>query len=548
MNANSAAGAHMTPGQVVGSAAEMALDILSSGELQDAAKGADSFKLIDNATKTRLSAMGVTDSATATSLISKLKVIGKFALQSGSIGYGFDVSKNLQNGATGASVATPGWGTLVGTLLPVALGTYAGARELMSPGKTLDQILATSPEDVQAGKLSAADTKTWFDNQSSKTDQSFNARKQALNDKFDQANQARKTDLATSVSDSKAEQAELQKQMEGTAIQETKTTRPKILATFAKASKIFADLAEEAVDNSGLSRESDIGAENIKAAFSNEFSEDPEIGTAQMKRIGLSSGEDPMAAILGNQSGGSGEVQEMSPTNKLLRQLMGEGDNKESMTVGEVQQKIKDLRQTMSSGGRTGARTFSAAELTTSRTIAALSDALDKAGVDMSEANNFWKEWKPVQQEAMRTFDPFGAKGSSGLKSGASALMEKAGGNQFTNDFFSKLEGYMGSPIGDDTKAAFDKMSVADQQAVANSKDLQSQISKAKQELDAANAQIDAEEKAAGSAADKNKYEALRKVKSRTIRNRVILGVAALTGISEIPQVKNFVSSLIAAL
>ncbi len=544
-NANTPAGAKLTPGQILGSAGEMALDILSSGELQDVAKGAQSFKLIDNATKARLAAMGVTDSASATSLISKLKAIGKFSLQSGSIGYGFDVSKNLQGGATGVAAAQPGWGALIGTLLPAALGTYAGLRTVASPGKTFDEILATKPEDVMNGKLNAEDTKTWFESQTNKLSDTASLKQKALTDQFTQANTARQATIDAQKTASKVEQANLQKEMESAAIGETKATRPTILKTFANASKTFGDLAQEAVDNSGLSKASDIGIDNIKTAFANEFAEDPELMNAQLSRIGLSTGEDPLAAILGKQSGA--EVQEMSPTNKLMRQLMGEEGGKETMTVGDVQKTIQDLRQSMSGAARKGSRTFTAAEMTTSRTIAALSDALDKAGIDMSEANKFWAEWKPVQQEALRTFDPFGAKGSSGLKSGATALMEKAQGNQFTQDFFSKLEGYAGKPIGQDTQAAFEKLSAADQKAVSESSELKNAMVQAKQEMDAASAQIDKEAKTAQGTIDQQKVQALRKVSERKIRNNAIRLVAG-TAIFNIPIVKKFVTSLISEL
>ena len=122
-----------TPGQVVGDFAGMGADILASGSYGEVASGAsflpkageilgDTGKL----TSAIPAVTGVAEQAVKQPLGQTLKDIGiktaeRTAVGAG-LGYGYDVSGNLQEGKTGADAFTPGWGTVLGGGVPMVIG------------------------------------------------------------------------------------------------------------------------------------------------------------------------------------------------------------------------------------------------------------------------------------------------------------------------------------------------------------------------------------------------------------------------------------------
>lgn len=124
--------------QVVGDAAGTLLDILSAGTYGTAAKGAETGKLLvksGGAVENLASKAGIATSqkiitpaveAGSKTLGTTLKNIGtQTAIHSATgaaTGYGYDVSQNLQGGATGASALKPGMGTLLGAAIPAVIG------------------------------------------------------------------------------------------------------------------------------------------------------------------------------------------------------------------------------------------------------------------------------------------------------------------------------------------------------------------------------------------------------------------------------------------
>jgi hypothetical protein len=112
-----------TPTEVAGDAAGVALDAASAGTYGDAAKGAETGKLL--ATGAEAAAPAVAD-ATKSTVGQTLKDIGtktaaRTAVGAGT-GYGYDVSQNLQNGKTGTAAFAPGMGTALGTVIPLGIG------------------------------------------------------------------------------------------------------------------------------------------------------------------------------------------------------------------------------------------------------------------------------------------------------------------------------------------------------------------------------------------------------------------------------------------
>jgi hypothetical protein len=127
---------NLTPHQVIGAAAGTALDAASVGSYGQAASGAKFLPEAGNAasilgdtgtlTKALPAAATVVGQGAKTALGDTLKSIGtKTAIRSATgagVGYGYDVSQNLQNGKTGADAAMPGVGTAAGAIIPLGIG------------------------------------------------------------------------------------------------------------------------------------------------------------------------------------------------------------------------------------------------------------------------------------------------------------------------------------------------------------------------------------------------------------------------------------------
>jgi len=133
-------GVSKTTGQVLGEIGGTTLDLLTAGSYGNATKGLKTGVLGS------INAPGVKSIATAVSpelgQISTQKAGGLFTktglgniLKGGSIGYGYDVSQNLQEGKTGIEAMTPGLGTLIGGGLPF----------ISESGKTIS--------DIKSGKI-----------------------------------------------------------------------------------------------------------------------------------------------------------------------------------------------------------------------------------------------------------------------------------------------------------------------------------------------------------------------------------------------------------
>ncbi len=128
-----------TPEQIVGDALGTALDIGLAGSYGKAAAGAESGKLLvksGGALETIASKVGI---PTSEKIISPaVESVGKQALgqtlktivkntaintaKGAGIGYGYDVSQNLQQNKQGTDIVKPGMGTLVGGAIPAVIG------------------------------------------------------------------------------------------------------------------------------------------------------------------------------------------------------------------------------------------------------------------------------------------------------------------------------------------------------------------------------------------------------------------------------------------
>jgi len=160
-----------TDAQVLGEIAGTTLDLLSSGTYGQAAKGAQGGKLLVKSgglveklatkvgvpTSAKIATTAVKGAAQAT-LGQTLKKIGtKTAIRTGvgaGTGYGYDVSRNLQEGKTGLDAATPGLGTAFGAAIPLAIGSIeAGAAITKSVApRFINSLIKPKQADFSYGK------------------------------------------------------------------------------------------------------------------------------------------------------------------------------------------------------------------------------------------------------------------------------------------------------------------------------------------------------------------------------------------------------------
>lgn len=139
--------------QIAGEAGGVALDLATAGTAAAATK---SFKLAQAAEK--VAAPTLATLAEETTLGGKLVAAGKkyaaSAAKLGGIGYGYDVSQNLQEGQTGTDAAKPGLGTAIGAALPlpVALKNIVGAAAKDSAPRIINSLIKPLLKDFSYGK------------------------------------------------------------------------------------------------------------------------------------------------------------------------------------------------------------------------------------------------------------------------------------------------------------------------------------------------------------------------------------------------------------
>lgn len=135
--------------QVAGEAGGVLLDILSAGSYGNAAKGAETGKLLTSAAQKEATTMAgqkalfdwadktgatvVADAAKKTTG-QLLKEIGVNTMKRTAVGagtgYAYDVANNLQEGKTGTDAIKPGMGTAIGGTLPALVGLYEAGRTI----------------------------------------------------------------------------------------------------------------------------------------------------------------------------------------------------------------------------------------------------------------------------------------------------------------------------------------------------------------------------------------------------------------------------------
>lgn len=136
------------------------------------------------------------------------------------------------------------------------------------------------------------------------------------------------------------------------------------------------------------------------------------------------------------------------------------------ITAKEFYDRVRKL--TVSSAGSKGTSVFTQGDLVVNRTRGILNDTLVENGIDLSRANKFWSEWKPLQREITSKVKPF----DPGYKSGTMANILKSAASEVGDaknaKFIADFEAQLGQKIPIGTRRAMEKLSTAQKQAIAD--------------------------------------------------------------------------------
>lgn len=141
--------------QVLGQAGGVALDIVGGGAI---AKGAQGFKLLKAAETVATGTKAVKATTYGGRVVDILKKTGINALKGAPIGYGYDVTSNLQQNKGIGESLKPGLGTAFGAGIPVAFGGLNVARETFktvgkeTAPKLINSLIKPLGKDFSYGK------------------------------------------------------------------------------------------------------------------------------------------------------------------------------------------------------------------------------------------------------------------------------------------------------------------------------------------------------------------------------------------------------------
>lgn len=313
--------------------------------------------------------------------------------------------------------------------------TISGVKNFITDkvgGKTAEQILATSEKDVP--KLGADEQKLWYKNKAQiATDEATKATASAK--------QASEQSLADTKKQIEGFQQELGKTNRDTAISLKKPSQQ----LMKNASSQYVELTGEAADGSPALKKT-MAQEDLSNAIDSKFEYSPEIGESLKSDLGIEKPATPTPGV-------------ETPVPKPL-------------TNQQILDKAREIMQTVSKTTRSGGKVYSPEEYQAMQKYSFLMEQLGGNGVDMSKANQFWKEWVPMRDRIVREIKPFDETNTGKMpitttlqNSEATATTAKQAATQLdAKSFISNLEKRMKLPegtIGKDTRDALQKVDQA---------------------------------------------------------------------------------------
>lgn len=345
---------------------------------------------------------------------------------------------NLEAAAELASLGKDiavGGAKLIGNVTPKILEGSAnivkgGINAIKNIGvKTDEEILATSADKL--AKLTSEQRARWSKLHSDKIAELDNVEKQAAELVKDTAIKEAKTKI-TALKD---EAKQLDYDFTTKTIEEAQSLKPKVLEAMRKNSDEYRKLVDAEINPV---RETYVNDDSIMQSIRNRFPSDPY-------------SPDPYKA------------------DRIIKEMgLKEGSTRK---VGELYDALKGEKAAISTSGKTGNKVFTSSDMDRTDKISALSDALKENGVDLKNANEFWKNYAPMRDKIVKNINPFKPEGA-----------ESGSFNTFTNmvknslakpdaknaNFIKATEDMLGVKIGNpETRAAFEKLSAKQKEIIA---------------------------------------------------------------------------------
>ena len=342
---------------------------------------------------------------------------------------------NLETAAEFASLVRPA----VAVAKNVPGLVRGGLNALKNIGvKTDEEILATTADKL--AKLTTEQRARWSKLHTDKIAELDTVEKQAAELAKDTATKEAKTKI-TALKD---EAKQLDYDFTTKTIEEAQSLKPKVLDAMRKNSDEYRKLVDAEI---APVRETYVSDDSIMQSIRNRFPSDPY-------------SPDPYKA------------------DRIIKEMgLKEGSTRK---VGELYDALKGEKAAISSGGKTGNKVFTSSDMDRTDKISALSDALKENGVDLKNANEFWKNYAPMRDKIVKNINPFKPEGA-----------ESGSFNTFTNmvknslakpdaknaNFIKATEDMLGVKIGNpQTRAAFEKLSAKQKEIIATAAEKEAKI------------------------------------------------------------------------
>ena len=322
---------------------------------------------------------------------------------------------------------------LVDSTIEGSIGALAKAKNVVTTTaekllpKTAQKVLSTAEKDVY--KLSAQEQKLWFQNKARVASEEASSALQ-------KAKQAADKDILQT-----KEQINTFKQNLGQVTKNTSISLKKPAQQLMKdMSKKYVELTGEAADSSpSLSKT--ISADNLSAEIDSKFEYNPDVATSLKKELGILE-KNPKEQV---------DLETKLPI------IKSEAPPVKMVTNQEILNKARDIMQSVSNTSKSGLKAYSPEEYQAIQKYSFLMEQLGKNGVDMTQANQLWKEWIPVRNQILKQIRPFEESGktpfASTLQSSESTattpkqMITKIESQKFIDELEKRLGMYAGEKI-----------------------------------------------------------------------------------------------------
>lgn len=292
-------------------------------------------------------------------------------------------------------------------------------------GKSPEEVLATPEKDVY--KLPKTERDFYKQNQQEQVNQKHTEIEKKVNEELTKKNEASTKQIE-----------DLNKEVEKTAYNKTLELKPKAVKAFGEQSKTYRALREE---DMAPFKDTPLTHSEVSNVLDKTFPDNPEIAQSMKAKLDLDT----------NTPGWT------------------------SMTVGELDSKMMEIKGDLGAGAKKGNRVYTPEELNTDKALHGLSTLLKEKGVDLSRSNKFWSEWAPLRDKIVTKLKPFD-KGGFETKTFSTILKNTGNGDIHNDNFISAFEDVLGEKITKETRTALEKLTSAEKQQLTNEADAKIKI------------------------------------------------------------------------